>query len=88
MQKIKKLIILRYVWKSIPCTIFEFHPGFELLGSWERSKKLIQQDYPSVNSYASLEDLLRSDAHLVIVNTPVGTHFEYAKKVLLAGNTL
>jgi predicted dehydrogenase len=45
---------------------------------------LIQQDYP-VNSYASLEDLLRSDAHLVIVNTPVGTHFEYAKKVLLAG---
>jgi predicted dehydrogenase len=36
-----------------------------------------------VNSYASLEDLLRSDAHLVIVNTPVGTHFEYAKKVLL-----
>jgi predicted dehydrogenase len=24
----------------------------------------------SVNSYASLEDLLRSDAHLVIVNTP------------------
>jgi predicted dehydrogenase len=42
---------------------------------------LIQQDYPSVNSYASLEDLLRSDAHLVIVNT-VGTHFEYAKKVL------
>jgi predicted dehydrogenase len=43
---------------------------------------LIQQDYPSVNSYASLEDLLRSDAHLVIVNTPVGTHFEYAKKVL------
>jgi predicted dehydrogenase len=48
------------------------------------SKKLIQQDYPSVNSYASLEDLLRSDAHLVIVNTPVGTHFEYAKKVLLA----
>jgi predicted dehydrogenase len=39
-----------------------------------------------VNS-ASLEDLLRSDAHLVIVNTPVGTHFEYAK-VLLAGNTL
>jgi predicted dehydrogenase len=45
---------------------------------------VIQQDYPSVNSYASLEDLLRSDAHLVIVNTPVGTHFEYAKKVLLA----
>jgi hypothetical protein len=53
MQNKNGLIILRYVWKSIPCTILEFHPGFELLGSWER--KLIQQDYPSVNSYASLE---------------------------------
>jgi predicted dehydrogenase len=40
-----------------------------------------------VNSYASLEDLLRSDAHLVIVNTPVGTHFEY-KKSAVGGNTL
>jgi scyllo-inositol 2-dehydrogenase (NADP+) len=63
----------------------EFHPGFELLGSWERSKKLIQQDYPSVKSFSTLEDLMASDAQLVIVNTPVGTHFEYAKKVLLAG---
>jgi predicted dehydrogenase len=64
----------------------EFHPGFELLGSWE--EVIDSTGLPSVNSYASLEDLLRSDAHLVIVNTPVGTHFEYAKKVLLAGNTL
>jgi hypothetical protein len=47
--------------------------------------KIDSTGLPSVNSYASLEDLLRSDAHLVIVNTPVGTHFEYAKKVLLAG---
>jgi predicted dehydrogenase len=60
---------------------------FELLGSWDEVKN-DSTGLPSVNSYASLEDLLRSDAHLVIVNTPVGTHFEYAKKVLLAGNTL
>jgi hypothetical protein len=31
---------------------------------------------------------LASDAQLVIVNTPVGTHFEYAKKVLLARNAV
>jgi predicted dehydrogenase len=61
------------------------HPGFELLGSWERSKKLIQEDYPSVKSYASIDDLLQDDVDLVVVNTPVETHYEYAKKVLLAG---
>lgn len=63
----------------------ELHDGFELAGSWERSKKLIQQDYPQVRSYASLEELLADDIELVIVNTPVETHYEYAKKVLLAG---
>jgi predicted dehydrogenase len=62
-----------------------FHPGFELVGSWERSKKLIRQDYPSVKSYFAIEALLEDDIDLVIVNTPVETHYEYAKKVLLAG---
>lgn len=61
------------------------HEGFELLGSWERSKHLIQQDYPEVKSYATLEEVLESDAHLVVVNTPIDTHFEYTKKVLEAG---
>jgi scyllo-inositol 2-dehydrogenase (NADP+) len=62
-----------------------FHPGFELVGSWERSNKLIQLDYPEVKSYPTLEAVLQDDIDLVIVNTPVGTHFEYAKQVLLAG---
>lgn len=63
----------------------ELHEGFELTGSWERSKKLIQQDYPDVKSYSSLEELLADDIELVVVNTPVETHYEYAKKVLLSG---
>lgn len=63
----------------------ELHNGFELTGAWERSKKLIQSDYPQVNSYASLEELLADDVELIVVNTPVETHYEYAKKVLLAG---
>lgn len=61
------------------------HEGFELTGSWERSKKLIQNDYPQVKSYSSLEELLADDVDLVVVNTPVETHYEFAKKVLLAG---
>jgi predicted dehydrogenase len=65
-----------------------FHDGFELMGSWERSKKLIQEDYPATSSYASYEELLATDVDLVIVNTPVVTHYEYAKKALLAGKHL
>ncbi len=86
MQKIKTaLLSYGMSGKIFHAPFLELHPGFELIGSWERTKKLIQEDYPSVISYSSLEDVLASDAELIIVNTPVGTHFEYAKKALLAG---
>ena len=72
--------------KVFHAPFLELHPGFELLGSWERSKKLIQEDYPEVKSFPSLESILENKSiDLVIVNTPIDTHFEYAKKVLLAG---
>jgi scyllo-inositol 2-dehydrogenase (NADP+) len=62
------------------------HPGLELKGAWERSKKLIAADYPGVTSYATMEEILNAkDVDLVIVNTPTYTHYEYAKKVLEAG---
>ncbi|MBP4137376.1 Gfo/Idh/MocA family protein [Flavobacterium geliluteum] len=86
MQKIKTaLLSYGMSGKVFHAPFLAIHPGFELLGSWERSKKLIQADYPNVKSYPSIEDLLADDVDLVIVNTPVDTHFEYAKKVLLAG---
>ncbi|RTY85128.1 oxidoreductase [Flavobacterium sp. GSP27] len=86
MQKIKTaLLSYGMSGKVFHAPFLEFHPGFELLGSWERSKKLIHQDYPSVKSYATMEELLEDDLDLVVVNTPVETHYEYAKKVLLAG---
>jgi scyllo-inositol 2-dehydrogenase (NADP+) len=86
MQKIK-VALLSYGMsgKVFHAPFLEFHPGFQLLGSWERSKKLIQLDYPELKSYSTLESILEDDVDLVVVNTPVGTHFEYAKKVLLAG---
>ncbi len=71
--------------KVFQAPFLTMHPGFEFLGSWERSKKLIQADYPNVKSYATFEELLADDVDLVVVNTPVGTHYEYAKKALLAG---
>lgn len=86
MQQIKTaLLSYGMSGKVFHAPFLELHPGFELTGSWERSKKLIQSDFPDVKSYKSLDELLKDDVDLVIVNTPVETHFEYAKKVLQAG---
>lgn len=86
MQKIKTaLLSYGMSGKLFHAPFLNFHAGFELLGSWERSKKLIHQDFPAVKSYRSIEEVLQDDVDLVIVNTPVETHYEYAKEVLLAG---
>jgi predicted dehydrogenase len=87
MHKIKTaLLSYGLSGKVFHAPFLELHPGFELLGSWERSKKLIQEDYPAVKSFPSLESILEDKSiDLVVVNTPIATHFEYAKKVLLAG---
>ncbi|MDE3143442.1 MAG: Gfo/Idh/MocA family oxidoreductase [Bacteroidota bacterium] len=85
MQKIKTaLLSYGMSGKIFHAPFIDAHPGFQLMGAWERSKKNIQQDYPYAKSYATLEELLADDVDLVIVNTPSATHFEYAKQVLLA----
>jgi len=62
------------------------HPGFSLLGCWERSAKNIQQQFPQVKSYESLASVLADNqVDLVVVNTPTSTHFDYAREALLAG---
>lgn len=62
------------------------HPGFNLLGSWERSSKKIEEKYPGTRSYNSLEEVLEDDSvELVVVNTPTLTHYDYAKRALQAG---
>lgn len=86
MQKIKTaLLSYGMSGKVFHAPFLELHPGFEIAGAWERSKKLIQEDYPLVKSYATLNELLHDNIDLVIVNTPVDTHFDYAKQALLAG---
>jgi predicted dehydrogenase len=62
------------------------HPGFKLVGIWERTKSESIAVYPYIKIYRSLEEILADDAiDLVVVNTPTATHFEYTKKVLEAG---
>lgn len=87
MQKIKTaLLSYGMSGKVFHAPFIVLHEGFELIGSWERSKKLIQKDYPEAKSFPSLESILEDESiDLVIVNTPTSTHYEYTKKVLLAG---
>ncbi|WP_310378646.1 Gfo/Idh/MocA family oxidoreductase [Flavobacterium sp.] len=87
MQKIKtSLLSYGMSGKVFHAPFIALHQGFELAGSWERSKNLIQIDYPNAKSYPTLESILEDKTiDLVIVNTPVETHFEYTKKVLQAG---
>ena len=60
--------------------------GFDLYAAWERHNKLIRSDYPEVISYASYEEMLMDESiELMVINTPNYTHFDYAKKALLAG---
>ncbi|MCR1024600.1 Gfo/Idh/MocA family oxidoreductase [Cellulophaga baltica] len=62
---------------------------FSLYGVLERTKNLAQEKYPLVKTFRSLEDLLSDDAiELVVVNTPNITHYEFAKKTILAGKNL
>ena len=59
MQKIKTaLLSYGMSGKVFHAPFVNFHSGLELIGSWERSKKLIQQDFPEVKSYATIDELL------------------------------
>lgn len=61
------------------------HPGFFLSAIVERSKKESKLQYPDAVIYHSVEEMLQNaDVDLIVVNTPVQTHFEYTKMVLEA----
>lgn len=87
MQKINTAILsFGMSGKLFHAPFIDVHPEFALYAVWERSKNDAQLKYPQVKSYRTLEELLNDEAvELVIVNTPNYTHYEYAKKALLAG---
>lgn len=62
------------------------HPGFTLVSCWERTHQHIQSLYPSVESVSDMNQILNDPSiDLIIVNTPIYTHFDYAQKALHAG---
>ena len=62
------------------------HPGFNLYAVWERSTKKAAQKYPGIISFSGVDEMLADEnIELVVVNTPIYTHFDLAKKALQAG---
>lgn len=72
--------------KVFHAPFIHIHPGFNFYAVLERSKNLANELYPEVKTFRSLEQMLADpEIDLVIVNTPSFTHFDFAKKVLIAG---
>src|SRR5690606_13153303 len=62
------------------------NPGFELYAVTERTKNLAAEKYPDIKTFRSVQDMLADETiELVIVNTPINTHYQFAKLALLAG---
>jgi len=63
--------------------------GLELAAILERTTNKAVERYPGVAIHRSLDDLLADDSlGLVVVATPNGTHFEFAKRILVAGKNV
>lgn len=71
--------------KVFHAPFIHLHPGFKLKAIWERTKSESTEIYPYVHIARSMEELLDDKSiELIVVNTPTGTHFDYAKKALEA----
>ncbi|WP_407401295.1 Gfo/Idh/MocA family oxidoreductase [Chryseobacterium sp.] len=65
------------------------HPGFFLSAIVERTKNESQDQYPKATRYTSVKEMLeKADIDVVVVNTPVQTHYEYVKMSLEAGKNV
>ena len=75
--------------KLFHAPFIEANPHYELRAIVERHKEDSRERYPDSKLYRSFEELLADpEIELVIVNTPVQTHFEYAKRALEAGKNI
>jgi predicted dehydrogenase len=88
MKKIIKTGICSYGMsgKLFQAPFVDAHPGYELTAIVERSKDESRNRYPKSKLYRSVDEMLADkDIELIIVNTPVQTHYDLTKQSLLAG---
>jgi scyllo-inositol 2-dehydrogenase (NADP+) len=75
--------------KLFHAPFIEAHPGLELTVIVERSKDEAKLKYPNTKIYRSVDELFADpEIELIVVNTPVQTHYEFAGKALAAGKNV
>ena len=75
--------------KLFHAPFIESHPGFELTAIVERNKNESREKYSTSKLFRSFEEMIaQEELDLIIVNTPVQTHFEYAKAAMDAGKAV
>lgn len=72
--------------KLFHAPFLENHPGYLLGAIVERHRSESREKYPHSVLYRSFEELIADPSiELIVVNTPVQTHFSYTKAALEAG---
>ncbi|MCH5599948.1 Gfo/Idh/MocA family oxidoreductase [Niabella ginsengisoli] len=75
--------------KLFHAPFIQAHPNYELSAIVERHKEESRIKYPDSKLYRSFEEMISDDTlELIVINTPVQTHFEYAKAALNAGKNI
>lgn len=75
--------------KLFHAPFIQAHSGFELTAIVERHKQESIERYPASQLVRSFEELIADKTlQLIVVNTPVQTHYEYAKAAMLAGKNV
>lgn len=72
--------------KVFHAPFIHLNDGFNFVAVTERHNKQAVLDYPGIVSYDTIDELIADEnIDLIIINTPNYTHYDYAKKCLLAG---
>ena len=88
MNKIIKTGICSYGMsgKLFHAPFIESHPGFELIAIVERHKNDSRARYPNSKLCRSVDELINDESiELIIVNTPVQTHYDISTQAINAG---
>src|SRR5213592_1058761 len=88
MNKIIKTGICSYGMsgKLFHAPFIESHPGFELTAIVERHKNDSRARYPNSKLCRSVDELINDESiELIIVNTPVQTHYDISTQAINAG---
>jgi predicted dehydrogenase len=80
------LIGFGYAGKTFHAPLICGVPGLQLAAVCSSDANKVRADYPSVNVSASIEELLAHQTiDVIVIATPNNTHFDLARRALLAG---